>query len=155
MPDPKDFKDKDSFIKACISKVLREGKKTKEQAAGQCFGMWKSHKSLEIIKEVKKGIQKYIDQVEIIEKYEIECPRIKDLTIKGEELLIRVYSNYRNDGGDKTKAFQIAKDAVEKAGYNSTGLNNTWKELQKQLEGLNKLMKPDKVKKAKKKKKGK
>ena len=40
MPNPKDFKDQESFMKACIPIVMKEGK-TNDQAIGQCMGMWK------------------------------------------------------------------------------------------------------------------
>jgi hypothetical protein len=40
MPNPKDFKDEQSFISACIPVAIKEGL-TQEQAAGKCYGMWR------------------------------------------------------------------------------------------------------------------
>ena len=47
MPDPKKYKDKDSFMKACIPMVLDEGTaKDNDQAVAVCSSMWtdRSHK---------------------------------------------------------------------------------------------------------------
>jgi len=38
---PKKGEEKDTYISRCISSLIKEGK-TREQAAGQCFGMWRS-----------------------------------------------------------------------------------------------------------------
>lgn len=44
MPNPNKYKDKDKFISDCMRTVHQEGKKTQEQAAGQCYGMWRHKK---------------------------------------------------------------------------------------------------------------
>jgi len=42
MPEPGKFKDKKSFIAACISASIDEGYKPK-QAAGRCYGIWDNY----------------------------------------------------------------------------------------------------------------
>ena len=44
MPDPADYKDQESFIKACIPIVKGEGGKTMDQVLGKCYGMWANKK---------------------------------------------------------------------------------------------------------------
>jgi hypothetical protein len=43
MPDPKKYKDKDSFMKICIPMVLKEGTaKSNDQAVAVCSSMWEN-----------------------------------------------------------------------------------------------------------------
>jgi hypothetical protein len=39
MPNPKDFKDKSSFMHKCISTAVEEGK-PQDQAVAMCYSMW-------------------------------------------------------------------------------------------------------------------
>lgn len=39
MPKPAKGESRQKFVNRCIPQVIEEGK-TKEQAAGQCYGMW-------------------------------------------------------------------------------------------------------------------
>lgn len=43
MPDPTKFKDRNSFMDACMSDTKREGLKPK-QRLGKCLGMWRNAK---------------------------------------------------------------------------------------------------------------
>ena len=42
MPNPSDFKDKNSFISSCIADNIKEGK-TRKESAGKCYGIWSEH----------------------------------------------------------------------------------------------------------------
>lgn len=53
MPRPNPNESKSAYISRCISQVVGEGK-TQEQAAGQCYGMWRSHRKA-ARKRGKKG----------------------------------------------------------------------------------------------------
>jgi hypothetical protein len=110
MPNPKDFKDEESFISACIPIVMKEGK-TKDQAAGQCYGMWREKNNVKIIRN-KKHIFKY--NAKTVEGY--ESPEPGNLSKKGADILAEVYASCRKNGGDKEKCSKEAWSSVEKAG---------------------------------------
>jgi hypothetical protein len=54
MPNPSDYKDKESFISACISKNVKEGLDQK-QAAGKCYGIWDNAQKAKCESNIKKS----------------------------------------------------------------------------------------------------
>jgi len=60
IPNPKDFKDEQSFVSACIPIVLKEGTaKNQEQASAICYSMWRDKKNMIEIHRNKKNVFKY------------------------------------------------------------------------------------------------
>ncbi len=45
MPEPRKGEDKDSYISRCIAHLIKNEDKGREEAAGQCYGMWRQHKN--------------------------------------------------------------------------------------------------------------
>jgi hypothetical protein len=101
MPNPSDYKDRESFMNACIPHVMGEGK-TKEQAAGQCSGMWDS--------KVKK-----VD-VEVIVKVSESLPIIKN---DEQQIMFGWFSVATKGGVDVVDTQQdiVKIDTLEKAAY--------------------------------------
>jgi hypothetical protein len=51
MPLPENYNNKDDFISDCISENIKEGK-TKDEAAGKCYGIWDNAKKSQFKKDL-------------------------------------------------------------------------------------------------------
>lgn len=77
MPNPSNFKDEQSFISKCIEENIKEGK-TKDEAAGKCYGIWRQHTKKSIVKGLISNLCKW---------YKVRSTK-KCLTSKENEALI-------------------------------------------------------------------
>jgi hypothetical protein len=102
MPQPRKDEKQNDYISRCLKEVLGEGK-TKEQALGQCYGMWRqAHKTNDAMNVAG-----------------FESPEPGNLGEEGKRLLAKVYAQCRKGqtSPDKKKCAKIAWAAVEKAGF--------------------------------------
>jgi len=85
MPDPKKYKDKDSFIKACIPMVLDEGTaKDNDQAVAVCNSMWDDRGHTPHTLEQRQGVSPMkperriypVSEIRIQRKDESDPPKI-------------------------------------------------------------------------------
>lgn len=150
MPIPKSNETEQDFVSRCVPIVMGEGS-TQEQALGKCYGMFRSYQSKKSAKiklsKMLEDLHQYIEKMELVEKYKDEIDEIKkartvngyespepgELPEAGADLLARVYSKCRADGGDKEKCSKIAWSAVRGAGYKSdrtTILKKAYNQLQ-------------------------
>ena len=61
MPNPKDFKNKDDFMGACMSERKKEGKTPHDQNVAICLSMWRrKNEEVDLLDE----IDEYIDEDE-------------------------------------------------------------------------------------------
>lgn len=133
IPKPKSDENEKDFMSRCMGDPIMQ-EYGQDQRAAICY---KQARKSEVLKKINKGIQslrEHIEKVELVEKYkgEIEeiykaktvdgflSPEPGDLPEAGENLLARVYSKCRADGGDKEKCAKIAWTAVNNAGYKSS-----------------------------------
>jgi hypothetical protein len=101
MPNPEHHKDKASFMSACVPTVMQEGK-TREQAIGQCNGMWDN--------KVKKV------NVELIVKVSDDLPVIKN---DEQQIMFGWFSVATKGDADVVDSQQdvIKINTLEKAAY--------------------------------------
>ena len=114
MPKPKPNEDKNEYISRCVRAVIGEGK-DKDEALGQCYGMWDSAKLEKAIDNLGKYIN-ILERQELVNNYEDELNLVsglyKDiytgLSNKSKKLFKEVYARCRQDGNLIAKSFNVA-----------------------------------------------
>jgi hypothetical protein len=132
IPKPKVDETEQDFVNRCMGHPNMQEYET-EQRSAICYFQIKNDKVQKKLNQCLADLKSHIEKVELIERYQNEIdyvfkakivdgftsPEPGDLPEAGEDLLARVYSKCRADGGDKEKCSRIAWTAVNNAGYKS------------------------------------
>jgi len=105
MPNPKKGESEQDFVSRCIPIVLAEGA-TQEQAAGKCYGMYRSAKKGLTSGQTGEGVA----EARTVEGY--ESPEPGDISDKEKAILAATYAEARKRGYSEERAAKIAWGAV-------------------------------------------
>jgi hypothetical protein len=136
IPKPKGTESESEFVSRCMADSNMQ-EYEKEQRSAICYNTYKNNKSKKEIKKtfniILNNLKNYVEKLSLLEVYKDEIEEVKksktiegyespepgELSEAGADLLARIYSKCRSDGGDKEKCSKIAWSAVHQAGYKS------------------------------------
>ena len=124
MPEVKKGESEKDYVKRCIPYVMKEEGLNETQAAGKCYGMYRSHSNkINVIKYNSKTI-KYNDAALLnwledcyknATRHTVDgylSPAPGDISEEESRELAKVYAEARKQGNDKKTSAKIAWDAV-------------------------------------------